>query len=66
MDTINSSKQDALSAVPPEETFDSTWPFESRYTEAPGFRMHYVDEGEGETVLALHGARDNQRDGCTE
>ena len=44
-----------LLAVPPEETFDGTWPFEARYTEAPGFRMHYVDEGKGETVLALHG-----------
>ncbi len=44
-----------LLAVPPEGTFDGTWPFEARYTEAPGFRMHYVDEGKGETVLALHG-----------
>ncbi len=44
-----------LRAVPPEETFDGTWPFEARYNEAPGFRMHYVDEGKGETVLALHG-----------
>ncbi len=32
-----------LLAVPPEGTFDGTWPFEARYTEAPGFRMHYVD-----------------------
>ncbi len=37
------------------ETFDGTWPFKARYTEAPGFRMHYVDEGQGETLLALHG-----------
>ncbi len=44
-----------LLAVLPEETFDGTWPFEARYNEAPGFRMHYVDEGKGETVLALHG-----------
>ncbi len=44
-----------LLAVPPEETFDGTWPFEARYTDAPGFRRHYVDEGKGETVLALHG-----------
>lgn len=42
-------------AVPPEETFGGTWPFEARYTEAPGFRMHYVDEGQGQTILALHG-----------
>ena len=44
-----------LGAIPSEQTFDGTWPFEARYTEAPGFRMHYVDEGKGETVLALHG-----------
>ncbi len=44
-----------LLAALPEETFDGTWPFEARYTKAPGFRMHYVDEGKGETVLALHG-----------
>lgn len=37
------------------ETFDGTWPYEAHYTSAPGFRMHYIDEGEGETVLALHG-----------
>ncbi len=42
-------------AVAAEETFDGTWPFKARYTIAPGFRMHYVDEGRGETLLALHG-----------
>lgn len=43
-------------AVPAAETFDGTWPFEANYTQAPGFRMHYVDEGNGrETLLLLHG-----------
>lgn len=42
-------------SVAPAETFDGSWPFAARFTEAPGFRMHYVDEGVGETVLALHG-----------
>ena len=28
-----------LLAVPSEETFDGTWPFEARYTEAPGFNI---------------------------
>ncbi len=28
-----------LLAVPPEEAFDGTWPFEARYTKAPGFQM---------------------------
>ncbi len=38
-----------------EETFDGTFPFRPRYSEAPGFRMHYVDEGEGEPIICLHG-----------
>ena len=32
------------------------YPFESRWAELPGGRrMHYVDEGEGETILFVHG-----------
>lgn len=31
------------------------FPFESRYVEVEGCRMHYVDEGEGDPVLFLHG-----------
>ncbi len=31
------------------------YPFESRYLELPMGRMHYVDEGEGEPILMLHG-----------
>ena len=43
-------------AVAPAETFDGTWPFAARYSEAPGFRMHYVDQGGGtESLLLLHG-----------
>lgn len=47
---------DCAPAVAAGETFDGTWPFRAHYTDAPGFRMHYVDEGEGaETLLLLHG-----------
>jgi pimeloyl-ACP methyl ester carboxylesterase len=43
-------------AVTAEETFDGTWPFRARYTEAAGYAAHYVDEGTGpETLLLLHG-----------
>jgi haloalkane dehalogenase len=35
----------------PRELF----PFEHRYVEVHGARVHYVDEGDGETVLMLHG-----------
>jgi pimeloyl-ACP methyl ester carboxylesterase len=39
-----------------DQTFDGTWTFRARYCNAPGFRMHYVDEGSGpETLLLLHG-----------
>lgn len=32
------------------------WPYEPRYLEFEGLRMHYVDEGAGaETILLLHG-----------
>lgn len=41
--------------VPEDETFDGTFPFAPHFTEAPGFRMHYVDEGEGDPILLLHG-----------
>ena len=43
--------------IQPDETFNCTFPFSPHFTDAPGFRMHYVDEGprEGEVVLCLHG-----------
>ena len=45
-----------LPAVAADESFDGTWPFKAHYTDAPGFKMHYVDEGGGrETLLLLHG-----------
>ncbi len=45
-----------MPAVAADETFDGPWPFRARYTDAPGFGMHYVDEGSGpETLLLLHG-----------
>jgi haloalkane dehalogenase len=31
------------------------FPFEPRYTDQDGLRMHYVEEGEGDPVLCLHG-----------
>jgi haloalkane dehalogenase len=50
------SISDTVPAVAAGETFDGTWPFTARYSTAPGFRLHYVDEGAGpETFLLLHG-----------
>lgn len=37
------------------ETFGGTFPFAPRYREVNGFAMHYVDEGDGEPVVMLHG-----------
>ncbi len=41
--------------IPAEETFNSTFPFKPHFSTAPGFRMHYVDEGQGEPIVCLHG-----------
>jgi pimeloyl-ACP methyl ester carboxylesterase len=37
------------------ETFDGTWPYEPHFCSAAGFKQHYVDEGQGEPVILLHG-----------
>lgn len=41
----------------PEERFANLvdFPYEPHYVEVNGLRMHYVDEGTGETILCLHG-----------
>src|SRR5690348_2221035 len=41
--------------IPAYETFDGTFPFQPHFFETSGFRMHYVDEGEGDPILCLHG-----------
>jgi cis-3-alkyl-4-acyloxetan-2-one decarboxylase len=43
--------------IAPDETFEGTFPFAPHYTTAPGFRMHYVDEGprDGAPIVLLHG-----------
>ncbi len=35
----------SMPAVSADETFDGNWPFRASYNDAPGFSMHYVDEG---------------------
>ncbi len=41
----------------PDSRFEAIadFPYEPKYIEVNGFRIHYVDEGEGEVILALHG-----------
>ncbi len=38
-----------------DETFEGTFPFAPHYHQVNGFAMHYVDEGEGEPVVLVHG-----------
>jgi haloalkane dehalogenase len=40
---------------PPDWVPRHLYPFESRYAELDGARVHYVDEGSGPTLLLLHG-----------
>ena len=44
-----------MGGIAADETFDGTFPFTAHYTSAPGFRMHYVDEGSGEPIILIHG-----------
>ena len=37
------------------ETFGNTYPFKPNYLHINGFEMHYIDEGNGEPVILLHG-----------
>ncbi|MFW6199638.1 MAG: haloalkane dehalogenase [Gemmatimonadota bacterium] len=46
-----SAQQDA----PADPAISADFPYESRYVEVLGSEMHYVDEGEGEPILFLHG-----------
>lgn len=36
-------------------TFEGTWPFAPRWFDGPDGRMHYVDEGQGDPVVLVHG-----------
>lgn len=40
-----------------DETFNGTFPYAPQFSDAPGFPMHYIDEGpqDGQVVLCLHG-----------
>ncbi len=38
-----------------ETSISADYPFESRYIEVEGSKLHYIDEGTGDPVLFLHG-----------
>ena len=41
--------------MPPDWLSPELYPFESRYLEVDGARIHYLDEGRGPALLLLHG-----------
>jgi len=49
--TISSKLSNSLS----NETFGNTWPYKPQFIDIKGFSMHFVDEGQGEVILAIHG-----------
>ena len=41
--------------VDPEPSISADFPYESHYVEVLGSRLHYIEEGEGDPILFLHG-----------
>jgi haloalkane dehalogenase len=41
--------------LPYEKNISTNFPFESHYVEVLGSQMHYIDEGEGDPILFIHG-----------
>lgn len=44
-----------IDAISDDEQISDQFPFESRYAEVFGSRMHYIEEGEGDPILFVHG-----------
>jgi haloalkane dehalogenase len=42
-------------SLPYEQNISAEFTFESNYLEVLGSQMHYIDEGEGDTILFIHG-----------
>jgi haloalkane dehalogenase len=49
------SAQPSGSPARPEWVPEDLYPFESRYADVDGARVHYIDEGTGPVLLLLHG-----------
>lgn len=44
-----------MPTVSDTQEISADFPFESKYIEVHGSKMHYIDEGEGDPILFLHG-----------
>lgn len=53
--TLLLSAGNAVAQTPAPTEISADFPFESRYVEVLGSKMHYIDEGEGDPILFLHG-----------
>ncbi len=54
--SITSSAQEIdLPADPRANVFSADFPYESKYLKVKGQKMHYIDQGQGQTFLFLHG-----------
>lgn len=52
---VQANKKESLGYKLPPDTISAAFPFESKYLEVFGSRIHYVDEGQGEPVIFIHG-----------
>lgn len=56
MSVMNQTLPDEiLSLLPYEQNISAKFPYESNYVEVLGSQMHYIDEGEGDPILFIHG-----------
>jgi haloalkane dehalogenase len=55
MSAMNQTFPDEIPLLPYEQNISAEFPFESNYLEVLGSQMHYIDEGEGDTILFIHG-----------
>lgn len=52
---VQGNKKEGLEYKLPPAATPAAFPFESKYLEIRGSRMHYVDEGRGDPVIFIHG-----------
>jgi alpha/beta hydrolase fold len=57
MSITNQTLPDEISSLPLpyEQNISAEFPFESNYVEVLGSQMHYIDKGEGDPILFIHG-----------
>jgi len=52
---MNALHTPAVPAVAAQDVVPAAFPFTSHYVDVLGSRMHYIDEGEGDPILFIHG-----------